>query len=742
MMLFLWDYRLVQTSLSNTLNLIVHRIELDSSVMKLFRSSCTVALILCSLLLSPQANVSAQRRPPTEIDTGKLFFFEQLVKNQMEKDKIPGLTIGFMKGNQSWVKGFGYADLERKVPATADSAYRLASVTKTMTGTAIMQLVERGKMSLDEEIQTYLPYYPKQKWPVTVKQLLVHLGGGQSGSGIGPEYVTPREVVARISKYPIQNEPGVKFEYTTSGYNLLGAAIEEVSGKSFGDYLHENIWAPLGMKNTRMDSAKETIPSRVQRYELVNGEIKIAPFIDVSSRFGGGGAIGTVPDLLRWAHNIERSRILSRSSFDLMLTPVANKGGRYVGLGDGTWYYTLGWLVFPVNGQFVFYNDGGQIGTNTMVLHIPAQNLTIAFASNLMTIDRMPYVKQLYQAVTDRSWDIPVYTKDRFDDAIYRGMNSTFNYGSLHFERIKKPMVDDRSDVARAFAYFNRSVNRESLQADFDATMAAINDGRHPVANSAFIKVGSQMAQALTRKYGRQRMEVYGLTGAIPFFADYLKMYNSDSRYPSDLRFSQSFEHQIERWDRDWARTWNDYTRRFDFTVGSDLKNIERNLKPLFAQAEVYPNLINQLIDIRIAFETKKDWESAATATRIATELYPESDRAVVFYGISLVILGKKDEARATLKRAVAINSKGMASPDVLNRIALAIANADKLPAAIAWLEISTEIYSTNPTLFTGLGDLYQKSGQHELATTAYKKALAIDPTFEKAKAGLKRQTQ
>lgn len=90
--------------------------------------------------------------------TGKLFFFEQFVKNQMEKDKIPGLTIGFIKDNQTWIKGFGYADLEKKVPATAESAYRLASVTKTMTGTAIMQLVERGKLKLDEEIQTYVPH--------------------------------------------------------------------------------------------------------------------------------------------------------------------------------------------------------------------------------------------------------------------------------------------------------------------------------------------------------------------------------------------------------------------------------------------------------------------------------------------------------------------------------------------------------------------------------------------------------
>jgi len=134
-----------------------------------------VILLAASLVSFPSQSVVST---PHEYAT-KLRLFEEFVKGQMEKDKIPGLTIGFTKDKYTWVKGFGYADLENKVPASANSHYRLASVTKTFTGTAILQLVERGKMKLDEEIQTYVPYYPKQQWPVTVRQLLVHTGGGQ-----------------------------------------------------------------------------------------------------------------------------------------------------------------------------------------------------------------------------------------------------------------------------------------------------------------------------------------------------------------------------------------------------------------------------------------------------------------------------------------------------------------------------------------------------------------------------------
>ncbi len=694
-----------------------------------------IILLAASIVSFPSRSVLST---PDEY-APKLHLFEEFVKGQMEKDKIPGLTIGFTKDKYTWVKGFGYADLENKIPASANSHYRLASVTKTFTGTAILQLVECGKMKLDEEIQTYVPYYPKQQWPVTVRQLLVHTGGGQTGSGIGPEYVSPREVVARIAKYPIKNEPGVSFEYTTSGYNLLGAAIEEVSGKSFGEYLRENIFAPLGMKDTRLDHPKDSHPNRVQRYELVNGELKKAPFIDVSARFGGGGTIGTVPDMLRWGSNVERSGILSKRSLDLMFTPVANKGGRFVGLDDGAWYYTLGWLVFPVNGQYVFYNDGGQIGTNTMVLHIPAKNLSISFACNRQDIDRMPYVKRLYEVVTGQPWDIPVYTKEKIDEAVYRGMNNSFNYGSLHFDRTKQPYSTDEQEIARAFSYFNKNVNRDALQTAFDPTLKAINDGRHPVADSAFIKVGSYMAMTLRKKYGPQRVEQYHFTGAIPFFADYIDVYKRNPRHPANLRFNEAFESLVAIWNQDWTKTWNDYTRRFWFTAGSDVKTIEANLNRLFTGAEVYPNLIRQLLDLRQFLESQKEYEKAAETAKIAASLYPRSDTTNTYYAISLSLLGKMDQARESLKRASAINSKGMASPRVLNQIALALAGANKLDTGIEWLKIATDIYPKEPALYGTLGDFYLKQNLREQAINAYKKALEVDPKFEHAKEMLKK---
>ncbi|MBV9958083.1 MAG: class A beta-lactamase-related serine hydrolase, partial [Acidobacteria bacterium] len=668
--------------------------------------------------------------------------FEEFVRQQMLKDKIPGLTIGFRKGTESWVKGFGYADLENRVPASAESAYRLASVTKTMTGAAIVQLAERGKLDLDAEIQTYVPDYPKQKWPVTVRQLLVHLGGGQTGSGIGPEYVTPREVVARISKFPIKNEPGVKFDYQTSGYNLLGAAIENVSGKSFGDYLRDNFWTPLGMKETRMDNVRELIPNRVHGYEVVSGEVKNAPFLDVSSRFGGGGATGTVPDLLRWASSIERAGILSRASLELMFTPVANKGGRYVGINDGEWYYTLGWQVFPVNGHYVFYNDGGQTGTNTMVLRMPSEDLTIAFACNLQEIDRMPYVKRLYEAVTGEPWDISPYLKERLDRSLYKGMSETFNWGSLYLDQHGQTVSTDAQELVKAFAYFNRHVNRAALQSSFEQTNQAINDGRQPVADTAFLKVGSYMLLRLREKYGAERVGLYHKLGAIRFFADYVELYKASPNYPPELKFGEPFEQLVSAWNQDWTKTWSDEVRRLDFTREADLPRLGARLQKEFAGAQVSPNLFGRTFEARLLYASRKDWTHARQASEIGASLYPDSDTAQVYYAIDLIILGDKDGARAALKKGASVNAKGIAGPGAANQIGRSLAGIDQTGAAVEWLQLALELYPQEAALYDTLGDLYLKQGQQAQAIEAYRKAVAADPNLSHASEMLKKLKQ
>ena len=133
--------------------------------------------IILSFLLITIFSIQTLPAQQTNKYANEIKIFEEFVTQQMQIDKIPGLSIGFIKDDFIWTKGFGYADLENKIPATEKSTYRLASNTKSMTAVAILQLVEQGKIDLDAEVQTYVPYFPRKKWPVTVRQLLGHLGG-------------------------------------------------------------------------------------------------------------------------------------------------------------------------------------------------------------------------------------------------------------------------------------------------------------------------------------------------------------------------------------------------------------------------------------------------------------------------------------------------------------------------------------------------------------------------------------
>lgn len=696
-------------------------------------------LMSVGFCLSPRAAnavSSSSSLQTSDAYADKVRAFAEYVREQMPKDKIPGLTIGFTKDDYTWVEGFGYADLENKTPAKADSAYRLASVTKSMTGAAIVQLAERGKINLDAEIQTYVPYYPKQKWPVTVRQLLVHLGGGQVGSGIGAEYVTPREVVARIAKYPITKEPGVQFDYQTSGYNLLGAAIEEVSGQPFGNYLRENLFLPLGMNDTRMDSVSELIPNRVRGYGLVNGEVKNAQFIDVSSRFGGGGLTGTVPDLLRWPKGILSGKVLSEKFVDEMLAPVMTKGGRYNGIGDGDWYYTLGWLVFPLNGNYVVQQSGSQKGTDTTVYHFPAKHLTIAYAANLEFSPQEKYVRRLYELLTDEPWAINVYTREQSSQPIYRAMSSAFNYGSLYFEQHRQSVNTDRQQLASAFAYFNQSINRATIQADYQKAWQQVSDGRHPVAGIPFIKMGAYMAQQLKEKYGAERFNAYYKGGAIPFFADYIALYKSNPKYPKELRFDAAFEKMLERWSQDWARTWNDFTRTLRLAPDTDYAVVGARLKKEFAGAEVYPDYTTDIQPIQTG-------AVALRAGKLGVDLYPRSDELNFNWGFFILATNDSEEGRAAFrsnvgqpedaliyfKRAFEANPKGVARAKTFLDITRSWAGRPEvLNRGIALLQIATQLHPKEAALYERLGDYLIQKGQREQAIEAYRKALALDP--------------
>ncbi len=695
-------------------------------------SRSLIFLLFVQALAFSSFSVSGQTVNPYQTQLAE---FEEFVKKQMAADKIPGLSVGFIKDDVMWAKGFGYADLENKSPAKAESMYRLASVAKPMTATAILQLVEKGKINLDAEVQTYVSYFPKKKFPVTVRQLLAHLGGishykNYDVEGHFKDRKNTRESIAVFESFDLVSEPGTRFNYSSYGYNLLGAIIEGASGQSYADYMRENIWKPLGMDGIRMDDPTEIIPNRVRGYQLVGGNIKNSEFVDISSRFAAGGTRANVIDLLRFGKGINEGKILSKPSLDLMFNSMATKTGETVN-------YSAGWVTNSTNGRFTLSHSGGQQETSTHLFLFPSRKLVIAITTNLEGAERAPYITRLFEMLTGEAWNTNAYIANGQNKVpLYLAMQTAFEEGRAHFEKTGKAFSAGE-ETAQAFALFNQTLNGESLQNGGQDLTRKINQGRR-MASSPFIKIGSFMAQKLYEKHGAQRLADYSNTGAITFFNDYIELKD----IPKEFRFNEAIETNVVAWKKSWSKTNTAATRQIIINSESDFDALGKQLRANFAGAEVYPNFSGNMITALEQLATQGDFTKALKAGEIAVELYPELDRTIAYHGILLVVSGEKEKGKQTLRRSISINPDGLASAPSLNNFAYVMERIGRRDSGIEVLQTAIELYPQEANLYDSLGEFYFKKEMKEKAREFYKKALEINPNFpnaENARATLKK---
>jgi len=535
--------------------------------------------------------VLAQARKPATATTqykAELKEFDEFVASQMKLDKTPGLTIGFMKDDFVWAKGYGFSDLENKVPAKAESAYRLASVSKSMTALAVMQLVEKKKIDLDAEVQTYVSYFPKKQWQVTVRQVLGHLGGISHYKNAAnelhiKEHKTTREAIAIFQDFDLVAQPGTRYSYSSYGYNLLGAIVESASGMSFGEYMKQNVWGPAGMNDTRMDDPVEVIPNRVRGYRLVDGQIKNSEFIDISSRFGGGGKRSTVPDLLKYSRALIDGKLLSSEGLITMATSMATSDGRLT-------HYGMGWETRPYNGRYTLVHSGGQQETVTLLYVLPARKLAFAIAMNFESGNPGVYLDRLFQLVTGTPLAPQFYSADRAKQAVTEAINNTFNFGLSYYERFRKPMTTDEAELAKAFGYFNDAIDLAKIKANPAEATKKIRDGAHPLAQEAFTKVGSYMAARLAQKHGAAKLESYAGLGGLAFLHDYVALATTDSSIVEDFKATDELRAMLVELTTDWRRTNTDYVRKLAFSTGTDLDAVGKTLQETFKGASIYPS--------------------------------------------------------------------------------------------------------------------------------------------------------
>jgi CubicO group peptidase (beta-lactamase class C family) len=345
---------------------------------------------LVTLLVVPAVG-AAQTTPARTIDTASI---GRAVSAWMQQHRAPALSVAIaLDGQPVWSAGFGFADPAKGVAATSHTSYRLASVTKSITATAVMMLAEKGTLDLDVPIQKYCPAYPQKRWPITARLLLAHLAGVRhhSISEVMRPSTRHYESVGAALEYfkndDLEREPGTEYSYSTLGYTILGCAIEGASGMSYASFLREHIFVPAGMTNTMPEDVRVPSPTGTAYFSKgllhkVTGKFARrtkAQEIDVSNRLPGGGLLSTVDDMLRFAIAVQYGRLVGDSTRELMWTRQKTSDGKPLA------FYGLGWLVAEADSVRPkrVWNDGGQPGTRTFLYVRPTQGIIIALATNM-----------------------------------------------------------------------------------------------------------------------------------------------------------------------------------------------------------------------------------------------------------------------------------------------------------------------------------------------------------------------
>lgn len=313
---------------------------------------------------------------------------DEYVAGEMHAEKIPGLALAVVRdGAIVKAQGYGLANVELNVPVKPETLFESGSVGKQFTATAVMMLVEEGKIALDDKITKYFPDAPAAWREITVRNLLSHTSGipdytGEDTSGnehvlnFRQDYTEDQLVKMAEGLKPIF-KPGEKWSYSNTGYVLLGVLIHRVTGEFYGDFLQQRIFKPLGMTSTRIISEADIIPNRSSGYRLVNGELKNQEWVSPSLNTTADGSLYTsVLDMSKWDASLYTEKLLKKSSLDEMWTPMRLNDGQNA-------EYGFGWFLHSANGHRLIEHAGSWQGFTTQISRYVDDKLTIIVLTNL-----------------------------------------------------------------------------------------------------------------------------------------------------------------------------------------------------------------------------------------------------------------------------------------------------------------------------------------------------------------------
>ena len=348
------------------------------------------AVLFFSILVMPAVAAAAPAGPAQKTVDDALAKRIDAVMAEIYKPGEPGAAIIVRKdGKTIFRKGYGMADMELGVPVEPDMVFRLGSITKQFTAVSILILAEQGKLSLRDEITKVLPDFPTQGRTITIEHLLTHTSGLKSYTNLSEwlplwrKDMTVREIIDLTKDKPMEFAPGERWNYNNTGYVLLGAVIEKVSGLTHEDYVNKNIFGPLGMKHSYYGNSERIIPRRIPGYQMGKDGFVNAPYLSMTQPYAAGSLLSSVDDLAIWNDAVFSGKLLKKEWLDKAFTPYPLKNGGSTGYG-------YGWFIANYQGHRFIEHGGGINGFSTYEMTLPEDHIFLAILTNSAIGSRGP----------------------------------------------------------------------------------------------------------------------------------------------------------------------------------------------------------------------------------------------------------------------------------------------------------------------------------------------------------------
>jgi serine beta-lactamase-like protein LACTB, mitochondrial len=358
-----------------------------------------------------QAVPSVTQGTPLAKWAGAVDQARQRARANLVEQNLPGLSVAVgVGGDIVWAEGFGWADIEKRVPVSPATRFRIGHVSKVLTSAAVGLLLEKGRLHLGDEIQKYVPDFPRKQWPVTLRQLMGHMSGVRHYEDEA-EYMNSAhcerasEGLRAFANDPLRFEPETEARYSTYGWVLVSAAVEAAANEPFFTFMRTRIFNPLGMADTTVDSADDGIPERATfYYPKWSGDPSSGPGVatdaDYSCFAGAGAFLSTPSDLVRFGNALGSGKLLPSFAVRMLQTPQTLSSGAETEFG-------LGWRVetIPLAGEptrLVSAASRTLLGGSAQFLTFPERGIVVAVTSNISKADTRSIALNIAEAFAER----------------------------------------------------------------------------------------------------------------------------------------------------------------------------------------------------------------------------------------------------------------------------------------------------------------------------------------------------